>query len=194
MAKYFARINRETQGPFTLSQLIDAGVRPSTYVWTKEMDDWQRASDVADVCRAMRLRLAGLPVPGEETVSSGVANGTPGINSRTSEIDRLSLRNFYGIPEPDAKIDYNIKPQGVSMFMAVMVAFLCFPFTGILAIWFAFKFNNLWHKSERDNISSDEQRRLRVSAYEQARMYRMMIGISFSLGCIMYGVMLTARL
>lgn len=50
-------------GPLELEQIVEAGVRPDTYVWCKGMSDWQKASDVPDICRYFRLRLAGvLPV------------------------------------------------------------------------------------------------------------------------------------
>lgn len=45
--RYFAMIDGERRGPFELSQLADAGVRPGTYVWCKGMDDWEKAEDVA---------------------------------------------------------------------------------------------------------------------------------------------------
>lgn len=192
MTKYFARIDHQNKGPFSLLQLIDAGIRPSTYIWTKGMDDWQQAADVADVCRAMRLRLAGLPVPGEE--SPAAPSGKQPGNSALSDINGMPVRGIYGFPEPESNTDFNIKPQGISVVMAVIVTLLCFPITGIMAIWFACRFNSEWTKSEQDGISGDERRKLRVMAYEKARMYRMMIGLSFSLGIIMYGMMLTARL
>lgn len=65
--KYFARINRRQVGPLTLQQLLQAGVRPTSYVWCKGMPDWQPAAEVPDICRAMRRALAGLdPETGAE--------------------------------------------------------------------------------------------------------------------------------
>lgn len=42
-----------------LDDMVKEGVRPDTYVWCKGMDDWQQASEVADICRYFRQRLAG---------------------------------------------------------------------------------------------------------------------------------------
>ena len=58
--KFFARIDDTQVGPLGLGQLIEAGVRPSTYVWHKGMADWEKAEDVPEICRAMRRALAGL--------------------------------------------------------------------------------------------------------------------------------------
>ena len=47
-------------GPIALEEVVDAGVRPDTYVWAKGMPDWVQASEVPDICRFFRLRLAGV--------------------------------------------------------------------------------------------------------------------------------------
>ena len=57
--KYFAMIEGRQYGPMTLDDMVKEGVRPDTYVWCKGMDDWRKASDVADICRYFRQRLAG---------------------------------------------------------------------------------------------------------------------------------------
>ena len=56
--KYYAMSGDRRIGPFTLEELPENGVRPDTYVWTKGMPDWKRASEVADICRYFRLRLS----------------------------------------------------------------------------------------------------------------------------------------
>lgn len=190
MTKYFARFDHATKGPFTLTQLVEAGVRPSTYVWCKGMDDWQRAEDIADICRAMRCTLAGLPIPGEEPTPQQKSNP----ESQQSAADNLSLRNFYGIPEPDIKIDYDVKPQGISIMMAVVLSICCFPITGMVALWFAYKFQSLWKESEQPAIDPQTRHTLRVKAYEKARVYRMMIGITFSIGLIMMGIAVSSKM
>lgn len=64
--KFFAQLSDRQIGPLTISELIEAGVRPSTYVWHKGMSDWAKAEDVPEVCRAMRRALAGFdPETGE---------------------------------------------------------------------------------------------------------------------------------
>lgn len=186
MALYFARIDRENRGPFTLSQLLEAGVRPRTYVWTKGMERWERAEDVPDVCRAMRYQLAGLPVPGEEP-QPAPENGQEVAPQRQQGV-QLPFFGIYGFPEPETNTDYDIKPQGVSVIMAVILSVLCFPITGMVAIWFAYKFNDLWNKSEADGLTYEERHKLRAEAFEKARLYRIMIGLTVCVGLIMMGI------
>lgn len=70
--KIFAMIGGKQVGPMMLDDIVDAGVRPDTYVWCKGMPDWQKASEVPDICRYFRLRLAGVlpdmrPAPGGDS-------------------------------------------------------------------------------------------------------------------------------
>ncbi|MCM1489538.1 MAG: DUF4339 domain-containing protein [Muribaculum sp.] len=58
--KIFAMIDGQQVGPMELENVAEAGVRPDTYVWCKGMPDWQKASEVPDICRFFRLRLAGV--------------------------------------------------------------------------------------------------------------------------------------
>lgn len=58
--KIFAMIDGQQVGPLELDEIVEAGVRPDTYVWCKGMADWQRAAEVPDICRYFRLRLAGV--------------------------------------------------------------------------------------------------------------------------------------
>ena len=191
MTRYFARIDKTTKGPFTLRELIDLGVRPSTYVWAKGMPEWERAEDVADVCRAMRLALAGLPLPGEDEAPGARGGDTPVRMSDLSPADtpRPALR--FGFPEPEQHIDFNVKPTGISIVMAIVMTFCCFPVTGAMAVWFAYKFQRLWKESDAETSDPANRHRLRVEAYDMARLYRMMIGITFSIGLILFGVAVT---
>lgn len=50
-------IGDEQRGPFEISQLADAGVRPDTYVWCKTMDDWTPASEVPEIRRYFQSRI-----------------------------------------------------------------------------------------------------------------------------------------
>lgn len=58
--KIFAMIDGRQVGPMDLDDIVEAGVRPDTYVWSKGMADWQKAAEVPDLCRYFRLRLAGV--------------------------------------------------------------------------------------------------------------------------------------
>ena len=59
-------IDGRKSGPYTLDELQEAGVTPETYVWCKGMDDWEKAADVADICRYYRQRLFNLMHPGPQ--------------------------------------------------------------------------------------------------------------------------------
>lgn len=189
MVKYFIREGDKNIGPFTLPELIERQIRPSDYVWCKGMDDWEKAEDVADICRAMRLRLAGLPIPGQKSTTN-----TNSVTTRkTTEKDQGNPLGLYSFQEPPKDIDYNIKPSGISIVMAIVCTICCFPVTGLVAIWLAVKFESLWKKSESQDISPDQRLQYRKAAYEQARLYRMLIGITISLAVITYGYILSLK-
>lgn len=84
--KLFAMIDGQQHGPMELDEIVAAGVRPDTYVWAKGMPDWQKASEVPDICRYFRLRLAGvLPAsPGRNR-----QNGTGTMLDEQEEQERL---------------------------------------------------------------------------------------------------------
>ena len=60
-----------------------------------------------------------------------------------------------------------------------------------MAVWFAYKFQRLWKESDAETSDPAHRHRLRVEAYDMARLYRMMIGITFSIGLILFGVAVT---
>ena len=160
------------------------------------MDDWTKAQNVADICRAMRCRLAGLPIPGEETTEINTPATQGGIQGK-SDTDNIIVNTggqsgifsrFGGFTENPLEPDYNLKPLGFSIFYAILLTIFCFPITGAVAIWAAYKFNSLWNMSEQEGISGAEQRSLRIRAYEKARVYRMMVGLSLSLGLLWVGL------
>lgn len=68
--KYFAMIDGRQVGPMELAEVVEAGVRPDTYVWCKGMPDWNKAAEVPDICRFFRQRLSG-------TLPAQSASGTP---------------------------------------------------------------------------------------------------------------------
>lgn len=55
--KYYAQINGRQYGPATVEALVEQGLKPNDYVWTKGMTDWEQAREVADICRYFRIRL-----------------------------------------------------------------------------------------------------------------------------------------
>ena len=203
VVRYFARIDKKQVGPLTITELLNAGVRPTTYVWCKGMADWQQAAEVPDLCRAMRRVLAGLdPETGKERTATAAA---PADDVPASKFDPLNpptnrremaeyLRQAIEEAEQNARPDYSVPPQGVSIFMAVLATILCFPLTGLFAIWFAYRCRACWERSRQEGIDAETRSECQRSAHDNARLYRMMIGITFCIGIIMVGMTLSKTL
>lgn len=198
--KYYARINKTQMGPLTLTELVNAGVRPSNYVWCKGMADWQRASEVPDICRAMRRALAGLdPATGEERRALQEEDVAPGkydpANPPTDRREMLEyLRQAIDESQRAMRPDYSIPPQGVSVVMAIVLTICCFPITGMFAIYFAWRCRSFWKQSCEEGISAMQREDLRRRAHDDARLYRMMVGITFCIGIIMTAMTLARYL
>lgn len=157
--KYFARINKENVGPLSLKELVEAGVRPSTYVWCKGMTDWQRAEDDPEICRAMRRYLAGLdPETGQETALARPDETPRQVAETQQENPYVGLR---GLPEPENNINYSFKPAGVSVIMAIVATICCFPITGVVAIFYAMRCQADWRMSEQPGISAEDKKNIR---------------------------------
>lgn len=193
-------IDGERRGPYTLDQLAEAGVRPSTYVWCKGMADWEKAEDVADICRMFRGRLYDLMHP--------VIPATPQVSSRADNLQDESQQTprsrfdhllqdtrLPSIEEIDARQDISQPPANM-VFPAILVTLLFFPPLGIFAIYFAIASRRCWTKATATSdheevkqknaktISADDWKRL---AHEYCRAAKMWTGITFFIGLILYG-------
>lgn len=173
-------IDGERRGPYELDQLADAGVRPSTYIWCKELDDWEKAEDNADICRMFRNRLYDLMHPEStaaekrmEESASGVAvqnNAiTPGFTRQIQEPGN-PLTSLEEIEERENKIS----PSPLLLPLAILVTVFFFPPTGFPAIYNALKARKEW----KANPGSAE-------AGRYCRNAKMWTGISFFLGIIL---------
>ncbi len=154
------------------------------------MSDWERAEDVPDVCRAMRRALAGLdPITGEpvDKTPSEESGNMPDSASGSKGDTPPGMIGFRSLPEPDVRQNFSVKPQGVSIVAAILATLLCFPITGMIALWFAMKCKAHWKMSEDPKATPQQIEQLRRTAHDDARLYRMMIGITFCLGIIMVG-------
>lgn len=187
--KYFARIDKQQVGPLSLTELVKAGVRPSTWVWCKGMPDWQRANDVPEVCRAMRRVLAGFdPETGEEITTSSDTPLAPGSRNGSANSGESFQKIFlHSIPEQPDSRDYSLPPPNVSIILAVLLTILCFPFTGLVAIWFAMKTKTDWKNSQLPGNSPKDVEIWQRKAHDDARVYRMMMGITFFVGIMLAG-------
>lgn len=199
--KYFAIIDGKRCGPYDLSELPAAGVRPSTYVWCKGMADWEKAEDVADICRMFRGRLYDLLHPAapekEEHSISAEQQPTEGSPSRFDRM--LQDTRLPSIEEIDARQDITRRPTNM-LPIAILVTLLFFPPLGIFAIYFAVASRRCWKKGEEvsstenikaasgDDLSATDWRRL---AHDYCRAAKMWTGITFFIGLILYGFLLS---
>lgn len=187
--KYYAMIDGEQKGPFSIEELPAAGVRPSTYIWCKGMPDWQKAEENADVCRLFRNHLYDLMHPG-----SAPTNYTPEeLDKYKVEPDKKDgptptrfdryLQETGNDPLPtleeiDAQKDVSTPP--VSMIgYAWLVTILCFFPTGIVALVYAYKTKKTWKKGDN------------TMAHEYSRKAKMWTGITLFIGVICYGAFLS---
>ena len=204
--KYYAFIDGEQRGPFDLEQLAAEGVRPTTYIWCKDMDDWQQAQEVPEVCRLFRQHLAGMMHP-SASQSPNTPNSPNSPNTLTPQHPntptprqpddppnledvpvqyRRFVRKSGTAPGPsnDLSPDISTPPQ-VSMTLAVLAMLLCFIPTGIAAVIFTYKSRKTWLEAmAADGDDAEQKKRM---AHEYARQSRMWIGITVSFGLIFLG-------
>lgn len=197
MAKYFAMIDGERCGPYSLEELHDAGVGPETYVWSKGMSDWQQAADVADICRHFRQRIFNRmhPSAGPEIKERGPASG--GEKEREGEDELIGgWGRFLGagqnLPLPEDAVDLSKQPPSLIP-IAVMVIVFCFPLTGAVALYFSIAARKAWNeairsesKPERPLYTDQEREELKREAYDNTRSAKMWIGITFFMGFIFW--------
>lgn len=185
--KYYAMINGECRGPYELDQLAEAGVRPSTFVWCKEMDDWEKAEDVADVCRMFRNRLYDLMHPSSvDALRGGNTSETepedeqapPGFTRFDRQLQDTDSPTLPTIEEIEKRDDQK-PPSPMLLPLAVLVTILCCIPTGIAAIYYAVKAKKQWDIEPGSHLAGT-----------YCRSAKMWIGISFFLGMIFYAFLL----
>lgn len=203
-------IDGERRGPFPLERLPEEGVHPSTYVWSKGMADWEKAEDVAEICRFYRGRLYDImhpaPVaPPEEVQQMPQQSGESDTRHRLGAMHGVELPT---LEEIDSHEDTSVKPRSM-LVPAILATFFFCPPIGIFAIYLAVASKKCWknslkfndnspasgqsalselHQDMRININrreptSSDWRRL---AHDYARAAKMWSGIAFFVGIIIY--------
>lgn len=174
-------IEGERRGPYELDELVEAGVGPDTYVWCKGMDDWQKAEDVADICRFFRVRIFNLMHPAK--ISEPEVEPQP--EDLQTQLSTASLEPVYDTSNPPFP----------TLFISILMTFFCFPITGLVAVYYSYKSRAAWAEakageSDKKNKMYDEGEReqLRRQAHDYARQARMWIGITFFLSFILYAL------
>ncbi len=193
-------IDGERRGPFPLEKLKEEGITPDTFVWCKGMDDWERAEDVADICRFWRQRIFNImhPVKPLNNVAP-VGAVVRRINQDAEpEISRQAyMRGFRPVEDP---VDETQPPVSL-LTVSILLTMFCFPLTGFFAILYSIKSRQSWDSAAQSeskmgkNLYTDEERtQLRKEAHDYARQAKMWVGITFFLGLIMYSFLFNAYL
>lgn len=166
------------KGPFLLEDIAEAGVRPSTYVWTAGMDDWEKAEDVADICRVFRIRLHDLMHPAPIPALTPSCPNEP-IKDSPSAASPSRFDPFMGegdsiptLDEIDSREDKDQPPFNVMPY-AILSTVLFFPPTGIVAIYLSRKSQIAWKRDDH------------AGAHDLCRLAKMWTGITYFLGLIL---------
>ncbi|MCH5229932.1 MAG: CD225/dispanin family protein [Muribaculaceae bacterium] len=184
--KYYAMLDGEQKGPFTLEELPKVGVRPSTYIWTKGMHDWQKAEENADVCRLFRNHLYDVmhpvAVPAKDIQTDldkykvlPDSEKGPAPTRFDKFLQEAGEDPLPTLEEIEDKKDKTIPPMSMIGYAWLVTIFCCLP-TGIVALVYAYKSKRLWNA--HDNILS----------YEYNRKAKLWTGVSFFIGIIGYGL------
>lgn len=189
--KYFAYIDGEQKGPFSLDQLADAGVRPSTYVWSKDMADWQRADQVDEIRNAFKRHIE---IRKEVTPEPPVTpQYTPTDEQPADGQDRPRFTGRFHLPEVEEQTDINRPPQ-VSMTLAVLSLLLCFPPTGIAAVIYTYKAVKTWEEATKwGNGVKDNSEELKRKAHDYERLSKMWLGLTVAFGVIFWTLLFSVR-
>ncbi|MCM1377518.1 MAG: GYF domain-containing protein [Clostridium sp.] len=185
--KFFVMSEQGQSGPYDLSQLTEIGLRPSSYVWTKGMADWLRADEVPEICYLFRQHLVGGAIcnsPVEKDTILNPKSDDGAINNLPQDEDaRRFVRSFTADDDPPENIDLNTPPLNL-LPIAILTAILCFPLSGVVAIYYSYRIRKLWRDSDREDITDAERNELRLKSYDSLRLAKMWIGYTISLGLI----------
>ena len=206
--RYFVMTAQGQQGPYELEQLVAVGVRPGTYVWCKGMPDWQKAEDVADICRLFRQHIFDIQSPSahrnvDRQSSPGdsanfTGNGTDDNGPDPYESVPARFRNIVrkSGQEPGAPFEQPVdtsRPPFPTLFLSLLMTLFCFPFTGIVAAYYSYMARKAWTESQRSEspgshklYSEQAREELRRRAHDYQRQAFMWLGITFFLSLILY--------
>lgn len=190
--KYYAMIDGEQRGPFLLEELPLANVRPDTYVWCKGMKDWQRAEDVADICRFYRCRIFDMMHPSEAQANQPQQEEKESAGDDDDPYAAVPLKFRWMVrksgmepppPVPENRENHDLPPMSM-MVPAIFLTIFCFPPTGFIAIYYSYMASRSWIAAEKSS-DQNEKERLRKEAHNHSRNAKMWTGITFFLGLIL---------
>lgn len=204
---YFAMIDGERRGPYRLDELAEAGVGPDTFVWCRGMEDWQKADEVADICRHFRQTIFNRMHPSVSKKADEGASGNADEQQLTAAdseaLGRVPL-SFRRIVEKsgetpqfnDAGDNAEVKQPAPTLFISIFLTLFCFPVTGLVAIYYSWGARKAWEEIKRSREKQDSK--LYTESERQAlcrrladcdRQARMWTGITFFLGIIFYAML-----
>lgn len=176
--KYFAIIDDKQCGPFLPQEMPAAGVRPSTYVWCKGMDDWQPAREVADICRFYRNHIYDIchPAP-SSVVETPPSAPTPTVNENIPPRFRAFIPADTEISPTHNEEDTTQPPKTWMPLAIIATIFFFFP-TGVVAIIMSHRADRLWKEGKA------------AESHEVARKAKMLTGFSFCIGLILFALLI----
>lgn len=194
--KYYAFIDGDQKGPFTLDQLIEIGVHPSTYVWSKDMADWERADSVEEIRNRFRNHIENRqfektsePEVAQVAGGGAIAPSSPQGNDR----ERQERPVRFPLPEMEDEIDIH-QPPRVSMTLSILSLLLCFVPTGIAAVYFTYKAQKTWDEATRWKDSGDGNiEDLKRKAHEYERLSKMWLGLTVAFGIIFWTLLFSMQ-
>lgn len=196
VTKYFAIIDDQRQGPFTLEELYKAGVTPDTYVWCKKMATWDTARNVEEIRNFTRGYLERKR---QEVLQSDKDNTLQ--TNRVGESRRFSAASLFDeqFPMLLEQPDINMPPNSM-IIPAIIVTMLCFPITGLVALYYGIRSRKEWADAMRGEspsnkalYSDSERTNCKERAHHFAGQAQMWIGISIFAGFILQTTLLFFR-
>lgn len=180
---YYAMIDGEQKGPYDLNQLVEAGLRPSTYIWHKGLQDWIKAEEDPDICRFYRNRLYDIMHPQPVSTAADGFKVLPDQNEKTVNGSRTRFDMYLKetgeqlptLEEIDARQNTDIRPVSMVGY-AWLVTIVCFLPTGLVALVYAYKSRKAWNHGHS------------TEAHDYCRMSKMWTGISFFIGLMFYAL------
>ena len=122
---YYIDAQRQTVGPFTVSQLAAEGIRPDTLVWCEGMPEWIRASNIPELQSILCSNVPPMPgYQGNQYQQAGASN------------------------QPSNAPQYE-KPQSYLWLGILTTILCCLPF-GIVSIVYASKVDSYWYAGKYD--------------------------------------------
>lgn len=196
MTQYFAMLDDRCQGPFPLDRLREVGVSPNTYVWSKNMADWEKAIEVEEI-RDYYFNIL--------REKNRQKNQDVEINRKrvADTVDGLYKTGFlrFGMefPMPEDNVDLDNPPVSYVV-PAIISTLFCFPITGAMAIYYSIKSRREWEnalrsesETSRDLYTPEERLECKKNAHYFERMAKMWIGITFFIGVIVYATVISQQ-